>query len=700
MTIRAAEPAEGGDVGAVHHNEGVTDPILDVLDPEQLLVATLLENPLVVLAGAGTGKTRAITHRVANAVREGRYSPSATLAVTFTTRAAGEMRSRLAALGVRGAQARTIHAAALRQCRYFWPQTYRTEFPAVADNTFSFAARAANQVLGSADTALIRDLEAEISWAKSSNVAPAQYAELAVPSGREVNGANPTQVAAVMVNYEKAKSAAGQVDFNDVLLCAASLLAEHPAAGEAIRDQYRHFIVDEYQDVSALQHRLVALWVDGRGDVCVVGDPNQAIHSFAGARAEYLLGFAKEFDGAQQVRLVRNYRSTPEILQAANRVLRVGGASEAALRPTRGTGPEPQFRADGSEADEAAAVVEWFKQLHAQGTPWAEMAVLYRINAQAPTYEAALGDAGIPYSVRGTDSYYERAEVRQAVHVLSGAATRDPGADPVELVESYLAGAGWTPEPPAGMGRQRERWESLNALQDMVASEAEGRIGWSAEEFRVWLAERAAWQASPVADSVTLSTMHAAKGLEWDAVAVVGVREGLVPFVLSQDEPALSEERRLLHVALTRARTHLRVSHPQSPSRGKGTRSRFLDGLAPGGAAPAPRAPRSARSKQCVVCGLPVTSATERKLRRHVDCEVDYDEELLEALKTWRRETAAAASVPAFVVFTDATLQAMAEAVPQDRAELLRISGVGATKVERYGEGCLGVIRDHAAAGE
>ncbi|WP_246099884.1 ATP-dependent helicase [Tessaracoccus rhinocerotis] len=677
----------------------MTDPILDVLDPDQLRVATTLESPLVVLAGAGTGKTRAITHRVANAVREGRYLPSATLAVTFTTRAAGEMRSRLAGLGVRGAQARTIHAAALRQCRYFWPQTFRTEFPAVADNTFSFVARAANQVLGGAETALVRDLETEISWAKSSNVAPARYAELAGPNGRDVSGATPTQVAAVMVNYEKAKSAAGLVDFNDVLLCAAALLAEYPTAGEAIREQYRHFIVDEYQDVSAIQHRLISLWVDGRSDVCVVGDPNQAIHSFAGARAEYLLGFAAEHD-AEQVRLVRNYRSTPEILQVANKVLRLGAAADAALRATRGSaGAAPSFHSEGSEADEAAAVTDWFRTLHAQGTPWSEMAVLFRINAQAPTIEAALANAAIPYSVRGTDAYYQRPEVRQAVHALSAAAAREPTAEPVALVGRYLESTGWTSEPPSGMGRQREQWESLNALKDMAVAEAESRVGWTAAEFSAWLSERAAWEESPVAESVTLTTMHGAKGLEWDAVAVVGVREGLVPFALSTEEPALSEERRLLHVALTRARTHLRVSHPTSAVRGKAVRSRFLDGVAATqpAARPATGGASSPRSRRCSVCGHPVTTGAERKLLRHLDCVVEYDEGLLEALREWRTRTAAVASVPAFVVFTDATLQAVAEAVPRDRAELLRIPGVGAVKADRYGPGALQVISDHLA---
>lgn len=676
----------------------VTDPILDLLDPEQLRVATLLDRPLVVLAGAGTGKTRAITHRVANAVREGRYMPTATLAVTFTTRAAGEMRSRLASLGVRGAQARTIHAAALRQCQYFWPQVFHTDFPRIADNTFSFTARASNSVLGSSEVALVRDLESEISWAKSSNVPASRYAELAAPNGRDVNGATPTQVAAVMLNYEKIKSAAGQVDFNDILLCAASLLSEHPEVAEAIRSQYRHFVVDEYQDVSALQHRLIQLWVDGRPDVCVVGDPNQAIHSFAGARAEYLTGFAAEVPGVEQVRLVRNYRSTPEILNVGNRVLRVSGTSPNALRPTKDSGPAPTFHVEGSEADEAAAVADWLKQRHAAGTPWSELAVLYRINAQAPTLEAALTDADIPYSVRGTESYYERQEVRQAVQALGNAASRDGEADPVELVTAYLTSTGWTPEPPSGMGRQRERWESLTALRDMVDAEAQDNPGWTAEEFATWLHERAAWQASPVAESVTLSTMHAAKGLEWDGVALIGVREGLVPFILSTEEPALSEERRLLHVGVTRARLHLRISHPSSPSRGRGTRSRFLDGIAPRqeGVQSAPsQGRRGARSRRCSVCSQPLMSALERKLRRHVGCDVDYDEDLLGSLKAWRLETAKEASVPAFVVFTDATLQAIAEAVPRNRAELLKLPGIGTVKADRYGEACLEVISEH-----
>ncbi len=673
-------------------NGGVSSHILDALDPEQRAVATQLESPVVVLAGAGTGKTRAITHRIAYAVSQGRYTPTSTLAVTFTTRAAGEMRARLAGLGVRGAQARTIHSAALRQCQFFWPQAYGVAFPAVAENTFGLVARAAHQVLGSSDTALVRDLDSEISWAKTSNVTPAQYVEMA--EGRSVNGASASQVANVMTLYEKAKLTEGSVDFNDILLCNAVLLSEHEEIAERIRGTYQHFVVDEYQDVSALQHRLIQLWVDGRPDVCVVGDPNQAIHSFAGADAGYLLRFAGEYQGAQTVRLMRNYRSSPEVIDAANRVLRVRTGSPGALKATRQTGPAPSFHGAPDEATEAADVAEWLRARHRAGTRWSELAVLYRINAQSPSLEAALTERGIPYTVRGTERFYDRAEVRQAITDFGRVTQRNEEAAPADVLDGVLTGLGWKPEAPSGQGRQRERWESLTALRTMLAEEVDKRDGWTAPEALAWLQERASWQAAPVAEAVTLSTLHGAKGLEWDGVAIVGVREGMIPFVLAQEEPALSEERRLLYVGFTRARRDLRISW--AASRGKATRSRFIaDQVTGAEAVAAPRKASSVRSRTCRVCGKPLQSAAERKLARHEDCEVTYDEELFEALRTWRKKVSEEIRMPAFVVFTDATLQAIAEFEPKSRAQLMKLPGIGTVKADRYGEGALEVIRTH-----
>jgi DNA helicase-2/ATP-dependent DNA helicase PcrA len=318
--------------------------------------------------------------------------------------------------------------------------------------------------------------------------------------------------------------------------------------------------------------------------------------------------------------------------------------------------------------------------------------VLYRINAQSPALEAALTEAGVPYAVRGTERFYDRAEVRQAVVELGRLAERAPEAPADEALDGVLSGLGWRPEAPSGQGRQRERWESLTALRTMVRDEGEDREDWPASEASAWLQERASWQASPVASAVTLATLHAAKGLEWDGVAIVGVREGMIPFVLSQEEPALSEERRLLYVGFTRARRALRVSW--SASRGQATRSRFIADQVTGpttvGKPPAPRT--SSRSRVCRVCGNRLESAAERKLSRHQGCEVDYDEELFERLRAWRKATADEAKVPAFVVFTDATLQAIAEAVPRDEAALLRLPGIGQAKVSKYGSFLLAVI--------
>lgn len=667
----------------------MNDIILDPLDPDQYEVATSFERPVVVLAGAGSGKTRAITHRVAQAVRDGRYDPRATLAVTFTTRAAGEMRARLAQLGVGTTQARTIHSAALRQCQYFWPQVYNTDFPAVADSTFGFVARAASSVLDSAETALVRDLETEIGWGKSNNVPPERYAELA--GERTVSGASPAQVGAVFASYEKLKAAAGQVDFNDILLCAAHLIHDHPEVGGAVTETYRHFVVDEYQDVSALQHRLIELWVAGRDDLCVVGDPRQSIHGFAGADAGLLLELARRPD-VDVVNLRRNYRSTPQICAVANGVLRIPRGQ--GLRAVGDTGPEPEWAPSNSEASEAAEVAGWLAALRQGGTRWSEMAVLYRINAQSAQLEAALTQRSIPYTVRGTERFYERAEVRQAMALLSKAAATQPEAPAMEMVDQCWQTLGWTPEPPGSSGRQRERWESLGALRGMISAEDPA----DARSLVDWLAQRAAWQASPVSEAVTLASMHSSKGLEWDAVAIIGAREGLVPFSLAQEEPALSEERRLLHVAVTRARSHLRISWSEG-SAGRGNPSRFLTGLVPAAASPRESVTRRKRSGgvSCTVCGKPVRTAAERKLKRHEDCEATYDEALLEALKRWRKEEADRASVPAFVVFTDATLMAISEAKPTNESELIALPGIGRTKVSRYAEACLGIIRQHLA---
>lgn len=677
------------------------DAILAALDPEQRAVATALQGPVVVIAGAGTGKTRAMTHRLAYAAATGAFDPRAVLALTFTTRAAGELRERLGALGVNGVQARTFHAAALRQAQYFWPRAYGNDLPPVAEQRLSLVADALRRERLPTETALLRDLAGEIAWAKVSNVAPQDYPALAAQQHREIAGHDPEAVSRVMVHYEAVKVARGVIDFEDILLCAAGLLAECPDVAGEVRRQYRHFVVDEYQDVSPLQQALLDLWRGDSEDLCVVGDPAQTIHSFAGAQARFLTGFASRHPNAVQVELVRDYRSTPQVVALANQVM-AGRPEAVELRGQRPQGPEPVIAGSASEADEAADVAEWLTGLHASGVAWREMAVLFRIHAQSPVVEAALSDAGVPFVTRGSDGFFERAEVRAALRALAGAVKAAvPG--PAAALRGVVAGLGWTQEPPAGQGSVRERWESWAALVGLGDDFEREHPNASATDLLAELHRRAKAQHVPVGQGVTLSSLHAAKGLEWDAVALVGVHEGGVPFVLATTPAQVEEERRLLYVGIARARMHLRVSWSTTRNGGGQRRSasRFLAGAPQtqycgGQHSAAPRAGRqrrgSALSAACRVCGAALTSGAERKLGRHLCCEGGADPVVWDSLCDWRAQVAQAASVPAFVVFTDATLLAIAERRPASREELATIAGVNASKLRRYGEAVLAVL--------
>lgn len=679
------------------------DALLAALDPEQRAVATALDAPTVVIAGAGTGKTRAITHRIAYACAIGRYDPRAVLAVTFTTRAAGEMRGRLTQLGVPRVQTRTFHSAALRQAQYFWPRAYGSPLPPVSDARFGLVAAAASRLRLPTETAVLRDLAGEIGWAKVSNVGPDDYARIAAQEGREVNAADPHSVARVFAAYEELKRERGVIDFDDILLCTAALLTEHPDVADEVRRQYRHFVVDEYQDVSPLQEAVLRLWLGDGRDLCVVGDPAQTIHTFAGADREFLLHFGRRHPGSTLIQLVRDYRSTPQVVQLANAVMRRSGEA-VTLEAQRESGPAVEFAAAANEADEAAAVAEWLARQQAEGIDPREMAVLFRINAQSPALEAALAQAGIPYLVRGAERFYERPEVRQAMIALRGATKGPQDDDVVAIVRAVLSGLGWSPEAPTSSGAQRERWESLAALlsvvEDMVAeAEEAGQEPPVLDNVVAELDLRAETQEAPVGQGVTLATLHSAKGLEWDAVALFGVHEGTIPFSLASSPAQLAEERRLLYVGITRARERLRVSWSRARTGTSGHRgpSRFLDGLVPDTADTRTTTRRSRRSSalsaQCRVCGEHLGTAAERKLGRHEDCPSSYDEDTLAALKAWRKERAAEAKVPAYCVFTDATLIAIAEAQPADETALLAIAGVGRGKLARYGDGVLEVLR-------
>lgn len=688
--------------------------VLAALDPEQREVATTLTGPVCVIAGAGTGKTRAITHRIAHGVLAGAYDPRRVLAVTFTTRAAGEMRGRLRALGVDGVQARTFHSAALRQARYFWPQVTGAELPQVTATKLPIVGAAASRCRVATDRAVVRDLASEIEWAKVSNVLPEAYPRAATSAHREVAGVDPDTVARVYAAYEQVKSGRALLDLEDILLAAVGLLAGKPGVADAVRAQYHHLVVDEYQDVSAVQQKLLDLWLGERDDVCVVGDPAQTIYSFAGARPDYLVQFPRRYPQACVVRLVRDYRSTPQVVAVANGVLARGAdaASRAGvqLRAQRPDGPQAEFAEHTDEVVEAAWVADAIAKLVADGTPPREIAVLFRVNAQSEAYEQALAEAGVPYVVRGAERFFERPEVRQVTMLLraavrAGDGSGDVSPDGAAATAAVLSSAGWSSRPPSGGGAARERWESLGAVvamaEEVVAADPSAGLA----DVLAELEARAAAQHVPVADGVTLASLHAAKGLEWDAVFVVGCHEGTLPLAYAETAAQLAEERRLLYVGVTRARRWLRVSWSLARTPGaRGSRrpSRFLDGIRPAGVArsDAPDAGRGgarpARSRtlpRCRVCGAPLSAAADRKIGRCADCPSSVDEALFERLRAWRLERAQEQKVPAYVVFTDATLTAIAESRPADDRALAAVPGVGRTKLDRYGADLLELCR-------
>ncbi len=685
------------------------DQLLDALDPEQAEAARAVRGPVCILAGAGTGKTRTVTHRAAYAVASGAVAPSALLAVTFTARAAGEMRTRLRGLGVGGVQARTFHAAAMKQLGYFWPKVVGGRPPTLLTNKFGLVANAAARARLRPGTSEIRDLLAELEWAACTLVGPDDY-PAAVVKARRTPPYDAPVVAQVYEAYRALKQAQDVADFDDLLLLTAGVLEEHPDVAEEFRSRYRSFVVDEYQDVTPLQQRLLDAWLGGRDDLCVVGDVNQTIYSFTGATPDFLVGFRQRFPAATEVRLVRDYRSTPQVVGLANAVIAkaTSGYARLELRAQRPAGPAPVLAEHQDEPAEAAAVAARCADLVRAGTPPSEIAVLYRVNAQSAAYEAALSDVGVPYLVRGGERFFDRTEVREATLLLRGAARAADTDAPAGLADAVAdvlrGGLSWQPEaPPAGAGATRERWESLAALHRLAGDLAATDPTAGLRELVAELEERAGAQHAPTVDGVTLASLHAAKGLEWDAVFLVGLVDGTLPLVHADTPAQVEEERRLLYVGVTRAREHLSLSWAlaRSPGGRAGRRpSRFLDGLLGSTARSTPAVARPARKAgaTCRICGAGLAGAVDRKLGRCAGCPTDRDEVLYEALRDWRAGRAKDLGQPAYCVFTDATLAAIAEQRPGSVAALVKIPGIGQAKLDKFGEDVLGLVTTTAAA--
>jgi len=540
------------------------EEILAALDDEQRAVALATRGPVCVIAGAGTGKTRAITHRIAYASAIGAMDPTKILAITFTARAAGEMRTRLRGLGVPTVAARTIHAAALKQLLFFWPSIFGGRTPDLLTSKTGFLGEAINRAglqstinINSRDT--LRDIANEIEWAKVSQIGPTDY--LTELDNRAAKPrVNAEQVAQVYTAYESIKRQELAMDFEDVLLLTTAMLEEEREVRERVQDQYRYLTVDEYQDISPLQQRLINAWLGNRQEICVVGDPAQTIYSFAGATSSFLTTFTSRFPDAEVIRLTSGYRSTPEITFAANSLLRSATMGQE-LNAQNDHGDKPEVLAYNDESSEIAGIVSDMTSLLKAGVPPQEIAVLARTNAQLNSLERAMNGAKLPYQVRSTERFFDRPDVKE---FLKG--VRTASVIPTE-------GINWLDELRT-LAQPFLTGQSIDGIAGLLhlARELDEDTNFTPKTLRSYLREvedRVQQNNPPTMPVITLATLHAAKGLEWERVFLMGANVGLLPLEtngFTLDARMIEEERRLFYVGMTRAKRELRISYRGKPS--------------------------------------------------------------------------------------------------------------------------------------
>jgi DNA helicase-2/ATP-dependent DNA helicase PcrA len=663
------------------------DRLLDDLNPAQREAVLATSGPVAILAGAGTGKTRVISRRTAYAIATEVVPADQVLVVTFTDKAAREMVERLAGLGLGGVIARTFHAHALSQLRFFWPSRHDgAQLPQLLDSKIPLLVRAARGLPPPFKFTPIRDLATEIEWAKSRGIAPDTY-EAAI--GAREPPIRVDYMTGVFRDYERAKLRAGRIDFDDLLSETIALLETDDEAAAIVRSRKRWFSVDEYQDTNPHQQRLLELWAGDRDDICVVGDEDQTIYTFTGATSSYLTGFADRHAGSRVVALTENYRSTPQILGFANRLLAADGRSKA-LTATRPDGPPPTVEGHSDGGAELAALTRSIRGLlNAPGADRiepAEIAILVRMNAQLAPIEEALTRAGIAYQVRGV-RFYDRPEVKAAIATIRDLSSEVTGRALVTAIRAAFrddlghdAGdtAGGADGPRGDEARERAAaLETILAIVDEVirADPAADRARVRAE-----LDRRAAHERDGAADGVNLLTYHRAKGLEWDAVFLPMLEDGTLPIRQAfDDEAAIAEERRLLYVGITRARRRLVLSWADRREtrgrEGNRKRSRFLAGLAPAASRP------SGTGRGL----LPTTTSIRRR-------PTTGDDPLFDALRAWRTDRAREEQKPAYVVAYDETLASISAARPTSLTALERVKGIGPAKLDKYGAEILAIV--------
>lgn len=679
----------------------MTKDFLSELDEKQRQAAEHLIGPLCVRAGAGTGKTRTMTYRIAHGVHQGVYHPYQVMALTFTTKAAAELSSRLQTLGVRGVRARTFHSAALGQLRHFWSYAMGGTPPEVMQYKGSLVAATLHRLGIATDKATIRDLSQEIEWSRVRLITAQDYPQQCEQLQRTIPaGLSPQTMSEVLQLYQQTKRERNVMDFEDVLAITLGMLIEHHDIARRVRDQYKHFVVDEYQDVSPLQQELLEAWLgpDNR-NVCVVGDAAQTIYSFTGATSRYLTDFTQRYRGARVVELTTDYRSTPQIVGLANSLIAGAKRGDAELKTAVELtsacpdGPDVHFDSYRDDNEEAVKIAAHVKKLHAQhNIAYSQMAILYRTNVQSGPFEQALADQAIGCVVRGGERFFQRQEIRQALTLIraaagsvkAGATHSTPRYGLGEQVIDIVSSLGWSSAAPRTQGAVRERWDSLQALVELAKQrEADGM---TIVDFMNELQHRQESQAAPVVEGVTLSSLHAAKGLEWEVVFLAGCSQGLLPIKQAESPASINEERRLAYVGVTRAMRHLYISYAKSRHEGGAPRrqlSMFFNR----------HAPSSYRQKSNARSGTSPLS-NRQKTKDFLSSAAPDVIEIFERLRQWRLAVSQELGRPAYTIVTDVSLRDIAQVKPKNLKQLGMIRGIGQAKIRDFGRDILALVRN------
>lgn len=675
-------------------DQSSTAQILAGLNVEQHEAVTVEAPQLVIRAGAGSGKTRVLTRRIAYGAMVDALDPRRVLALTFTRKAAGELNHRLRQLGLReSAAAGTFHAVALTQLRRHW-ESEQLSPPTLLDRKVGFVARL---VPGIRERTIPLDLVSEIEWAKARRIKPESYVAAAAEHNRTMQ-LPAERVAEIYEQYEETKAKRKLIDFDDILILCGRLFQRDTNAAAAFRWSYRHVFVDEFQDVNPLQFALLKVFVGTEPDLCVVGDSRQAIYAWNGADSSYLDNFTNHFPGATEVALSHNYRSTPEILRCASALLPTYGS----LTPTLSSGPKPTITNHTDEKAEARSIARSLRNARSSSTKWRDMAVLVRTNAQVTLLADALDNAEVPVRARHDAALIDRPEIKDAVDRLRQEVPSGSLAEAMaELAEQLQRAASPSVEDDSIQGKPAndapdERQLLLSAFlrlgRDHLALDQSASLQAFVDALKAGNRE----STSVGDDRVEVTTFHQAKGLEWEVVHVAGMESGLAPIGHAKTPEAKAEEDRLIYVAVTRAKRHLHLHWADERSFGDRVSKRSESPmLEPIRLANQGLDPRATSSKNAQSAG---------ELRRSVSgrnggprLKQDESDPVFIALKKWRLSKSKANDVPAFVIFTDKTLHAIAKDRPASKGELLAVSGIGPAKAERFGDEVLEIVADQTS---